>query len=82
MVAVAAGRGLWAAITARGDALLCIFPCLALVRLDGSKLGGSEDAGGGVRRKKGKNKGKAKGHDHRATQRKHAAPPDATAGAE
>ena len=47
MVAVAAGRGLWAAITARGDALLCIFPCLALVRLDGAKLRGGEGGVGG-----------------------------------
>ena len=39
MVAVAAGRGLWAAVSARGEALLCIFPCLALVRVDGEALG-------------------------------------------
>jgi hypothetical protein len=39
MVAVAAGRGLWAAVSARGEALLCIFPCLALVRVDGKALG-------------------------------------------
>ena len=43
MVAVAAGRGLWAAVSARGEALLCIFPCLALVRVDGEALGLGHD---------------------------------------
>ena len=40
MVAVAAGRGLWAAVGATGDAFLCVFPCLALARVDGSGGGG------------------------------------------
>ena len=39
MIAVAAGRGLWSAISARNEALLCIFPCITLVRLDGTTLG-------------------------------------------
>ena len=44
MVAVAAGRGLWAAVGATGDAFLCVFPC-ALARVDGGGGGGFVGAG-------------------------------------
>ena len=33
MVAVAAGHGLWAGVTAGGDAITCVFPCLRLAHL-------------------------------------------------
>ncbi|KAL1519809.1 hypothetical protein AB1Y20_023316 [Prymnesium parvum] len=43
MAAVAVGSGLWAAITARGEAVACVFPCVQLARvprIDGRRLVG------------------------------------------